>query len=223
MKTQKVVAGFMKVIPMKMILPTSLVSGDIQSFKGPLSRPKKRKEILEWIDGKLQEYRNLHGEDSEKLVFLKFLKTIAEVDSSSKDLNENIIKAVIKNVLRPKPVALQFNMPENSNLSALESIQVLLLQSLREEAVKVAMENGLWVHALIIAGHCNQQIYNNVIIAFSEKTLSAEDPLRTMFLLFGGKQGKFRQNTVSFSCCKRALATIIFSAIAFDIPIAFIG
>jgi hypothetical protein len=63
----------------------------------------------------------------------------------------------------------------------------MMLTGKRQEAVQAAADAGLWAHALIIAGHVNKEVYDQIIQRFTESNVALGDPLRTILLLFGNQ------------------------------------
>ena len=92
---------------------------------------------------------------------------------SANDSDESLSEKKVEDIIRDK--------------EALERVESLLLHGKREEAVEQAMSGNQFALALLVAGHCDRNIFKNVANRFAEKILLSGSPLYTLVLLFSGQ------------------------------------
>lgn len=66
-------------------------------------------------------------------------------------------------------------------------VENFLLRGKREEAVKVAIEAKDWALAMLIAGNCRAEVYQDVVKRFAEETFPPASSLQLMSALFSNQ------------------------------------
>jgi Sec23-binding domain of Sec16 len=94
---------------------------------------------------------------------------------------------------------------DSYNIDLLETLQGHLMRGDREAAVRYAIQEDLWAHALIISSCVNKDLWKEVINGFVERELSSQRPdvtqqpkivqgdrqgLRVLYALFAGQGAK---------------------------------
>ena len=82
-------------------------------------------------------------------------------------------------------------IPDSYTIDLLETLQGHLMRGDREAAVRYAVQEDLWAHALIISSCVNKDLWKEVINGFVERELSSQrsDVLQQPKIVQGDRQG----------------------------------
>lgn len=79
------------------------------------------------------------------------------------------------------------SQPPSQSAFAYGRIEELLLKGLREEAVEVAVQQKDWALAVLIAGNCKVETYQEVIRSYAEETFPTSSPMHFLSMLYSNQ------------------------------------
>ncbi|KAI8583790.1 hypothetical protein K450DRAFT_220000 [Umbelopsis ramanniana AG] len=208
---------------------------DLANFVGPLvmdskvgSKAKKKDAIKytsERIESLKAQIQNLQGDKEKMLLESRIL--LWRVVMAALEIDGPLVDNVkfdesIRNILFATDVSVKddnlssFTVPadgqqttgqiqDSYNIDLLETLQGHLMRGDREAAVRYAVQEDLWAHALIISSCVNKDLWKEVINGFVERELSSQrsdvsqqpkivqgdrQGLRVLYALFAGQGAK---------------------------------
>eukprot|EP01135_Chromosphaera_perkinsii_P011605 Nk52_evm44s2449 gene=Nk52_evmTU44s2449 len=190
------------------VLQNSDYVKSLKAFPGPILGSKSKKNVQEIVKKNIEECQP-EGltTDSPKLIWQALellLKNDGTMQAGSKSsdamknndptsmaLSEILLNQEEEGTFANSAMSNSFSsrrrVSEAEKESILQKIQKLILSGDRKAACDAAVEGGLWEHALLIASHIDLQVYNGVIEKVAQASLTAGDPLYTLYHLFGQK------------------------------------
>lgn len=173
------------------------LSDDIARFPGPLKSKGKKKEILEWLQLKIDALESAQAsiaptsslpdsvkKHEEKILLWKSVGAFVEYDgtitSNSKATNAIrtiLCPAIANNGNWESPsgrLSAGISKPEGMHSAvdqmspgAMETVQRLLLQGEREKAVWHAVDQRMWAHAMVLSSTLDKSVWKQVLHEFT--------------------------------------------------------
>ncbi|OUM69093.1 hypothetical protein PIROE2DRAFT_2978 [Piromyces sp. E2] len=188
----------------------SNVIEDHKEQEGPiLGQKKNKKQILEMLNKKINKvkstethynsYSNLNASDSDEVLILKVIQLYIENDgvlygqNSKPEAVQSLRNLLLSDTNPVNTTHTMINGP-SVNSSEIENIKNCLLQGDRPGACKIAVNNKLWAHALIISSYINKETYKDVVNSFIKSELQGENEsqkssfqsIKVLYSLFAG-------------------------------------
>jgi hypothetical protein len=198
--------GKVRVEKMQNLLGDSGVFKVLKKFPGPNCVAKKSDDVMKFCDLVLQNDGSMDSFDSinpaySKLLW-KFLRLLYEfngaklLDSGKTELTAAVVKLLSSkdedseddHIDSTKSLHLAKNSghtPKDIGAS-LSTLQSYLLEGNQEEAIKFAIEEELWSHALVISSMTSPASFNNVVNRFAFSNLTDCSPLQTLYISRSG-------------------------------------
>ena len=197
---------------------TFKLEDSIATFPGPLKNKGKKKEVLDWIDHKLQRMENTspgteealglttsrdvkHRE--EKVLLWRINRLLVQYDGVLEGSSE--AEKAVRTVLAPNEVdrgALILGSRKRAASSSTKQdpqthihfreIRKNLLQGEREAAVWYAVDHGLWAHAMMISSTLSENVAKQVAQEFVRKEVNGygdnTESLAALYQIFSGNR-----------------------------------
>ena len=179
--------------------------------EGPiLGQKKSKKQILDMLAKKINKakskdshynsYTSLNATDSEEVLILKIIQLYIENDgvlygqNSKPEAIQSLRNLLMNNDSTSVSTTHSIINGPSVNSSEIENIKNCLLQGDRPGACKIAVNNKLWAHALIIASYINKETYKDVVSSFIKSELQGENEsqrssfqsIKVLYSLFAG-------------------------------------
>ena len=77
--------------------------------------------------------------------------------------------------------------PDTINVGSYGKIEELLLKGKREDAVQIAVQHKDWALAMLIAGNCKVETYQEVIKSYAEETFPTSSPMHFLSMLYSNQ------------------------------------
>ncbi|KAI9762832.1 MAG: vesicle coat component [Chaenotheca gracillima] len=203
--------GEIKMTSMKDVLP---LDNHIAHFPGPLKTKSKKKEVITWLSGRIDEMEKilqqvqyagasseLVRENEEKIFLWKSLRIFVDSDGAPEG-NPEVGKAVREFLtpgaenesssfqppsLAPSSLSVQQDTVDPESVTQIRSA---LLRGERESAIWHAVDKRLWAHALLISSTVNRSIWKQVVQEFVRKEVkgfgSNTESLAALYEIFAG-------------------------------------
>jgi hypothetical protein len=92
--------------------------------------------------------------------------------------------ALLEKYCQKSQAPQQQQQQQSADGKELEQIQRLLVAGKRQDAIKLAIVQHQWAHALVLSQQVSAKAFQDTVAAFAQGTLPEGDPARTLFLLF---------------------------------------
>ncbi|KAJ3130835.1 vesicle coat component [Physocladia obscura] len=144
---------------------------------GPLvgsAKKLKKKDVLKIAENGIlrAEEKLSRGEvDVDFVILWKLVKLFLESDGVLMNGRAETIKSIRE--------ILMASVVPPTHLTKLDEITALLHRSDKVGACKVAVESGLWTHALVVSAQIDKDTYRDVVSAFSRQEFSSSTGLTT--------------------------------------------
>jgi hypothetical protein len=203
-----------------------------KEHEGPiLGQKKNKKQILEMINKKINKIQSKNNQysnyssvtvpDSDEVLILKIIQLYIENDgvlygqNSKSEAVQSLRNLLLTNEPAPLNVVHSMINGPSINSSEIENIKNCLLQGDRPGACKIAVNNKLWAHALIIASYINKETYKDVVNSFIKSELQGENDsqrssfqsIKVLYSLFAG-MGKDAIGTVAPSTITNSISAV---------------
>jgi len=222
--------NYVHIKPISSVIYPNIIE-DHKEQEGPiLGQKKSKKQILEMLAKKINKikdnesqynsYSTLNTSDSDEVLILKVIQLYIENDgviygqNSKPEAVQNLRNLLLND---PTPVNTTHTMINGPsiNSSEIENIKNCLLQGDRPGACKIAVNNKLWAHALIIASYINKETYKDVVNSFIKSELQGENEsqkssfqsIKVLYSLFAGMGKDAIIDTTSTMPLANTLAT----------------
>ncbi|KAJ3024727.1 UNVERIFIED_CONTAM: hypothetical protein HDU68_007829 [Siphonaria sp. JEL0065] len=193
---EKSCPGKVKIVSVQQIIEPGALGDLILGVRTPVLGARsrlKKKDVVKLVEDRVVKVETLYGEGkivSEVVLLWKLVKICLEGDGVLSGKPESI-QAVRDLLLSYAPTA-----PPSA--TKMDEIQRHLLRGDKANACKVALDGGLWTHALVISAQIDKDTYKDVISSFARQEFSAGDSgsiagvhqldrpgLRVLYSLFG--------------------------------------
>ena len=197
--------GDIKLHKIKDFMPAD---GNFTSFPGPLKSKSKKKEIMSWLTGRIE---NLQREQStsqmlsmdarigERIILWRVVQILVEHDgvlTGNPAINMEIRQALSISNESPTPHSAHDSgadvtdtKPDGISPGTANIIRQSLLGGDREKAIWEAVDHRLWGHAMLLSSTVNPSIWKQVVHEFVRKEVRGSkdnESLAALFEVFGG-------------------------------------
>ena len=177
------------------------IEDSIGNFPGPLKSKNKKKEVLEWLQGKINFFESepvpvFEGNTipdpvkchREKILLWNIVKVLVEYDGNLEGREvEQALRATLSPALDHSGAASESNnersgifrrsdsnvIADSSSETAIEDLRKTLMQGEREKAVWLAVDHRMWAHALLLASTLDANVWKQVSAEFVRQEVKA--------------------------------------------------
>ncbi|KAL8941404.1 MAG: hypothetical protein Q9211_001845 [Gyalolechia sp. 1 TL-2023] len=187
---------------------------DVARFPGPLKSKGKKKELLEWLQLKIDALETAQAsvistsslpdpvkKHEEKILLWRSVKVFVECDGNiaGNSKAESSIRTILcPTVIHsepegPSPGELSAGVPRPTDIvspGAMETVRRLLLQGEREKAVWLAVDQRMWAHAMLLSSTLDKSIWKQVLHEFTRLEVTTfgknTESLAALYEVFAG-------------------------------------
>lgn len=173
------------IVPVAHALKSTAYFQSFARFPGPLVYAK-RNAVLAYIDSAIAEA----DRDADRVLLWRVLRLMVDKQASLL-ANDDTLKALVALLVDERvdahPLTTTTATPPAPDV--LDRIQQAVVRGDLQRAHAMAVEHGVWQHALVLASHVGADAYRDTVARFVRAELPVGAPLHTLYSAMSGQAG----------------------------------